>query len=38
MSDGWNKVNRAVKKALQEVTLAQMNALPPALRVMEEQQ
>jgi len=28
MSGGWNKVNRAVRKALEDVSLAEMNALP----------
>ena len=31
MSDGWNKVNRAMRKALEDVSLAEMNA-PPAPR------
>jgi FeS assembly SUF system regulator len=28
MSDGWNKVNLAVRNALQNVSLAEMNILP----------
>ncbi|MDR3448486.1 MAG: SUF system Fe-S cluster assembly regulator [Alphaproteobacteria bacterium] len=30
MSDGWNKVNRAVRKALEDVTLAEMATAPQA--------
>jgi FeS assembly SUF system regulator len=33
MSGGWNKVNRAVRKALEDVTLAEMNARPASLPV-----
>jgi FeS assembly SUF system regulator len=33
MSDGWNKVNRAVRQALDRVSLAEMNVLPPSQRI-----
>jgi FeS assembly SUF system regulator len=36
MSQGWNKVNRAVRKALTDVTLADMNLLPVAYADSEE--